>query len=515
MSRKEAVLFIARRILAGDRDLERLKREAVREFRPDSMIKNPEILELIPGDEITPEIRALLRKKPVKTASGVTPVAVMIKPADSCKWGCVFCPFTGLAAKSYTGFEPAALRGRQFGFDSFLQASSRVKQFEGGGHPADKCEIIVMGGTFLEMSPDYKQSFIKGIYEGLNGFRSDTLGDALKANEKAAHRAIGLTIETRPDVCAGNIGEMLSYGATRVELGVQHADDGIYRIVNRGHTVRDVVESTAALKDSAFKVLYHIMPGLPGSGPEKDIASAKRMFDDPSFRPDMLKIYPTLVVGGTVLKRWADEGRYAPYSSEEAAEVISEFYRHIPKYVRVMRIQRDIPADRIEKGVRKSNLRELVEQKIREKGIIPDEIRYREIGLCGKNEKTDLADFSLERLGYEASRGKEVFLSYESGDGLIAGFIRLRFPSTASIRPEIGADTALIRELHVYGSEVPLAMEGKVQHRGLGRKLLNEAETVAKEAGYGKLAIISGVGVRDYYRRLGYILEGPYMVRRL
>jgi elongator complex protein 3 len=513
MSRKEAIESIIGCILAGERDLDQVKRKACRRFKI-SMIKNPEILENFPAAGLTQEIRDLLLKKPTKTLSGVTPVAVMIKPQDSCRWGCVFCPFTGLAAKSYTGFEPAALRGRQFGFDSYLQASSRVKQFEGGGHPTDKCEVIVMGGTFLEMEEKYKYNFIKGIYDGLNGFRSPTLAEAISNNEKSKiHRVIGLTIETRPDVCG--IDEILSYGATRVELGVQHADDGIYRAVKRGHTVRHVIDSTKALKDSAFKVLYHVMPGLPGAGREKDIGSVKKLFEDENFKPDMLKIYPTLVVGGTILKQWADSGKYAPYTSEEAADIISEFYRHIPKYVRVMRIQRDIPANRIEKGVKKSNLRELVEEKIREKGIVPREIRYREIGLSGKlNKKTNIADFRLERFDYEASGGKEVFLSFDNADGFIAGFIRLRFPSSG-IRPEITNEAALIRELHVYGSEIPIEAEGRVQHKGLGSSLLREAEGIARDAGRQKMVIISGVGVREYYRKFGYGLEGPYMAKKL
>ncbi|HSB47199.1 MAG TPA: tRNA uridine(34) 5-carboxymethylaminomethyl modification radical SAM/GNAT enzyme Elp3 [Candidatus Bilamarchaeum sp.] len=512
MSRKEAISFIVREILGGRRDIEKLKREAAKAFRPTSLIKNPEIIAAFPEGTFTPEIRGLLLKKPVKTLSGVTPVAVMTRPQASCRWGCVFCPFTGLAAKSYTGFEPAALRGRQFGFDSFMQASSRVKQFEGGGHPAEKCEVIVMGGTFLETDAEYKYDFIKGVYDGLNGFRSPTLAESVAANEKEKHRVVGLTIETRPDVCINHIGEMLSYGATRVELGVQNPDDSIYETVNRGHTVRDVVESTAALKDSAFKVLYHVMPGLPGSGPEKDIAALRSLFADERFQPDMLKIYPTLVVGGTVLKQWADEGRYEPYSTEAAAEVISEFYRYIPKYVRVMRIQRDIPAPRIERGVKKSNLRELVEARLREKSIVPQEIRYREAGLAGRNIRAE--DFRPGRVDYRASGGKEVFLSYESAEGLIAGFIRLRFPPS-SPRKEISPESALIRELHVYGSEVPIAAEGKIQHRGIGSSLLNEAENIARDAGKEKMVIISGVGVREYYRKLGYSLDGPYMSKML
>src|SRR4030095_5350009 len=285
----------------------------------------------------------------------------------------------------------------------------------------------------------------------------------------------------------------------------------IYRVVNRGHTVADVVDSTRELKDSAFKVLYHVMPGLPGSGREKDISFASRLFSDESFRPDMLKIYPTLVVGGTILKKWMDEGKYTPYSSEEAAEIISEFYRYIPKYVRVMRIQRDIPANKIEEGVKKSNLRELVEQKIREKGIVPQEIRYREVGLA---KKKVLSGFKLERMDYRASGGNEIFLSFENEEDLIAGFLRLRLPAQ-SRRLEIDADSALVRELHVYGAEVPLEGSGKVQHRGLGIRLLKEAEDIARAEGRKKMLIISGVGVREYYRKHGYELEGPYMSKRL
>ncbi len=502
MSRREAVAYVVDKLSGAStpRSLEALKREAARRYK--AMVTNPELLEAFPEERLTPHIRSLLRKKPSKTKSGVTPVAVMIEPQGSCKWGCYYCPFTGLAAKSYTGFEPAALRGRQAGFDPYLQASGRVKQFEGGGHPADKCEVIVMGGTFLEKDPAYKRSFIKGIYDGLNGYRAATLPESIAANERAAHRAIGLTIETRPDVCVGHIDEMLSYGATRVELGVQHPDDRIYERINRGHGVREVVDSTRALKDSAFKVLYHLMPGLPGSGPGEDISMVRRLFDEPSYRPDMLKIYPTLVIGGTILAKWAEEGKYAPYTTEEAAEVISEFYRHIPKYVRVMRIQRDIPAGRIESGVKNSNLRELVEAKIRQKGIIPREIRYREVGLARK----DSPDFRLERFDYEASGGKEVFLSFESEEGLVAAFIRLRLPE---------AGPALVRELHVYGAEAPLYAQGEVQHRGFGARLLEEAERAAKEEGREKILIISGVGVREYYRRHGYSLDGYYMAKPL
>ncbi len=503
--RKEAILSIINRILEGEYDLSLLKHEASRRYALDPFIRNSEILALFPKGKLTPKIQALLIKKPTKTLSGVTPVAVMILPQGSCRHGCIYCPAAGLAPKSYTGFEPAARRGRQFNFDPYLQAESRVKSLEEAGHPTDKCEVIVMGGTFLQTDTDYKQNFIKGVYDGLNGFRSDSLQAAQDANEHGKmHRVIGLTIETRPDVCVGHIGEMLSYGATRVELGVQHPDDDIYLAIKRGHTVKDVSDATRELKDAAFKVLYHIMPGLPGSDKTKDVAFSKLLFEDERFRPDMLKIYPTLVIGGTELESLYKEGKYTPYSTEEAADVISEMYRNIPKYVRVMRIQRDIPLQKIEKGVSNSNLRELVEAKLREKGVIPKEIRSREIGLLGR--RFDPKSFSVARMDYAASGGKEVFLSSESEDGLIAGFIRLRLPSEGA---------ALIRELHVYGSEAPLEQRGKVQHKGIGSNLLKEAEEIARGSGKEKMLIISGVGVRDYYRKFGYSREGYYMAKGL
>jgi len=508
--REEAIDFIIKAILAGSSNLEQLKRQAARKYRLDSMIKKPEILARFPKDQLTPEIKELLLKKPTKTLSGVTPVAVMIKPQNSCNHSCIYCPFTGKAAKSYTGLEPAAMRSIQHDFDPFSQVSDRIAQYIAAGHSADKCEVIVMGGTFLEMDEDYKYQFIKGVYEGLNGKKSETLDQAISDNEKSAHRSIGLTIETRPDACP--VDEILSFGATRVELGIQHPDDKIYKNINRGHSVVDAISSTANLKNSALKVLYHIMPGLPGSNPEKDIEMVKQLFENPDFRPDMLKIYPTLVLENTELFRMMESGEYSPYSAEEAADVISEFYRYIPKYVRVMRIQRDIPANKIESGVQKSNLREMVESKLREKGIVPNEIRYREVGLnTGSNANLD--GFILERFDYDASGSKEIFLSFEK-DGLIAAFIRLRLPDE-SMRPEIDNTTALIRELHVYGTSVPISSPGQVQHQGFGIRLLQEAEKIAKDYGRKKMIIISGVGVREYYAKHGYSRLGPYMSKNL
>ncbi len=520
--REQAMDFIIARLRKGNGkrgiDVSCLKLDAAGRFDIGKrMIRNSELIARLRAQDAghrkpdTGRLLPLLRKRPMRTLSGVTPVAVMIRPEGSCPYSCIYCP-SGLGAKSYTGFEPAALRARQEGFDAYGQVRNRLGHYTECGHPTDKCELIVMGGTFLRTPAAYRRSFVKGIYDGLNSRRGGTLAQAQKINERARNRAVGLTIETRPDVCGEReINEMLSFGATRVELGVQHPDDAIYRLINRGHKTEDVVRATALLKDSAFKVLYHIMPGLPGSNPKKDIAMVKRLFSDQRFRPDMLKIYPALVMSGTGLERMMLDGDYEPYDTEKAAGTISEFYRHVPAYVRVMRIQRDIPAGLIAAGVKNSNLRQLVEERVRDKKIQSREIRMREMGDAAIGNK----EFKIKKIEYGASAGKEIFLSYENEDAALAGFLRLRLPNRP-FRKEIGDRTALVRELHVYGTEALLGQGGRVQHRGIGTGLLAEAERIAgKRFDMKKIMVISGIGVREYYRKRGYRLQGAYMAKRI
>lgn len=510
-SRREAAGYAVSRLLEGRGDLSKIKQEASKKFGLDNFLRNSEILALLPGN--APEgVRALLLKRPMRTASGVTPVALMVRPEGSCTFSCIYCPFTGKAAKSYTGEEPAALRARQFGFDAFRQVEGRLRHYRETGHPTDKCEAIVMGGTFLGMPVAYQKRFIKRMYDAFNGKASGTLAQAKRLNESAKNRVVGLTIETRPDMCGKpQIDRMLEFGATRVELGVQHPDDRIYALINRGHTVADVVEATALLRDSCFKICYHIMPGLPGSSPRKDVRMVRRLFSDSRFMPDMLKIYPTLVMENTKLHELMGEGKYAPYSANEAAEVISEFYRYIPSWVRVMRIQRDIPSGLIGAGVEKSNLRELVEGRIKGKGINAREIRFRELGSGSFNP----ADARLERADYDAAGGKEVFLSFEAR-GKLLGLARLRIPHSP-YRREIGKETALLRELHVYGAEAGIGKKSApAQHRSFGSLLLAEAERIAEEEfGKKEMAVISGVGAREYYFKRGYRRRGPYVCRKL
>ncbi len=496
-----AVEEIVSEILKGREDVEKIKKEVALKFGLLSMPKNSEILANFPKGKLTKKIKKILFRKPSRTASGVTPIAVMVKPEGSCGWGCVYCPYTGKAPKSYTGEEPAALRAKRADFDPVVQIKSRLKQYEIQGHPTDKCEIIIMGGTFLEMDGKYKEGFVKSIYDVLNGKKSKNIPHAKLLNESAKHRVVGLAVETRPDVCIPYIPEILRFGATRVELGVQNPDDGIYRMINRGHEVKEVVESTRVLKDACFKIVYHIMLGLPGSSPKKDIEIFKTLFSDERFQPDMLKIYPTLVIPGTQLYRMYRRGEYSPYSSELAAEITAEAYRHIPEYVRVMRIQRDIPANLVYDGVKKSNLREMVERKAKELGKVW-EIRAREPRAKNIRPKNP----TLFRRDYRASGKKEIFLSYEDEDREnIFGFLRLRI-----------SDVGLIRELHVYGSEAEVGKPGKIQHRGIGKKLMEEAERLVKEEfGLNRMRVIAGPGARPYYYSLGYTLKEPYVEKCL
>ncbi len=499
-------------------DLHRFKQRLAGELRLSKIPSDADIIEHLPKAVL--EKFPFLKKKPTRSLSGVSVVAVMTKPWP-CPGRCIYCP-RGDAAQSYTGQEPAALRAKQNQFDSYRQVKARIKQLEASGHPTDKIEVIVMGGTFTAMPRDYRDSFILGIFNALNGVESSDLEEAHAINETAKHRCVGLTFEVRPDFSKKeHINEMLRYGGTRVELGVQTVFDDIYEKIKRGHTVKDVVDATHLLKDSAFKVCYHMMPGLPYSSERRDLEAFRILFEDQRFRPDMLKIYPTVLVKKefyTNLEIWDlyESGEWKPLDNEEAAERIAKAMEYVPKYVRVMRIQRDIPAKLIAAGVTAGNLRQLVMEKARELGIEVKEIRSREVGIRMR-EGWEIGEPELTRLDYDASWGKEVFLSFEDDQETLFGFLRLRRPDSP-FRPEITETTALIRELHVYGPEAEIGEKSssKVQHKGLGKALVEEAERIAKEEwGFDRILVISGVGVRPYYRKLGYMRVGPYMGKRI
>ncbi len=443
----------------------------------------------------------------------------MTQPLE-CPGHCVYCPTFPATPRSYTPGSPAVLRARQCDFDPREQVKLRLRILAEMEHPTDKVELIVMGGTFLAYPEDYQYQFIKGCYDALNGEESATLEAAQQLNETARHRCIGLCLETRPDWCqAAEIERMLEFGATRLELGVQTLDDDIYRRVKRGHRVADVVTATKLLKEHGFKVHYHWMPGLPGSTPEKDLELSRQLFSDARFRPDGLKIYPTMVVEGTELAEWYRQGRYQPYPDETMTTLVANIKAIVPKYVRISRVLRDIPSQYIIGGPRDS-LRDKAKERMRQMGRECQCIRCREYGHRARANR-EIGEPQMVRMDYEASEGKEIMLSFEDKQSTLFGLLRLRIQNRpiTRLQPSAEGNLALIRELHIYGPEVPLKQHHPLaaQHKGLGKALLTAAEKIAREEFHApEIAALSGTGAREYYRtEFGYDLRGGYMVKRM
>jgi elongator complex protein 3 len=414
------------------------------------------------------------------------------------------------------------MRGGQNNYDPYLQVRSRIDQLTAIGHKVDKIELIVMGGTFPATPPEYQTWFIQRCLDAITGHESASLQEAKANAETSGTRNVGITVETRPDWCKQpHADAMLEMGVTRVELGVQNPNDEIYRAVGRTHTVADVQEATRVAKDAGLKIVYHMMPGIPGSTPQKDLEAFKRIFTDSAFKPDMIKIYPCLVIEGTKTHQWYQEGTYHPYTTEEAADLIAEVKRFIPPWVRVMRVQRDIPAGLIVAGVKKSNLRQLVQMRLSEHGERCRCIRCREVGhrLAVDKVKPSVEDIKLQTTTYDASEGKELFIAAEDQkNDVLIGYLRLRIPSPKASRPEItAAPSAIVRELHVYGPLVPVGKRSGTawQHRGYGAALLAEAERQAKAYGAKKLLVISALGTKQYYMRFGFRHDGVYVSKPL
>ena len=505
-------------------DLNRIKLGVCREYGV-SMPGNSEIigcLEIGERERLLP----VLRRKKVRTVSGITVVAVMTKPAPCPKPSpCAYCPggpSMGVP-QSYTGYEPAAMRGKQNGYDPYLQVRKRIEQLEAIGHKVDKVELIVMGGTFPATSLDYQKRFIRGCLDAITGLKSSSIDEAKRNAETSRLRNVGITVETRPDWAGKReVDHMLSMGVTRVELGVQNVYDDLYELVDRGHSVEDVVEATRILKDSGLKVCYHMMPKLPGSDFERDLEGFRRIFNDPLFRPDMLKIYPTLVIRGTKVYDWWLRGEYEPYTTEEAADLLVKVAKIVPPWVRVMRVQRDIPAGLIVAGVKKSNLRQIVLRRLRDEGLSCRCIRCREVGhrLLKDGINPETKNIRVFRRVYDASGGVELFISVEDpvNDILIA-YIRLRIPSEKAHRPEIGLEkSSIVRELRVFGPVVPVGehFDEAWQHKGYGRMLLREAERITlEEFDRRKILVTSALGTKRYYVGLGYDYDGPYVSKKL
>jgi elongator complex protein 3 len=501
---------------SGDRDIGDCIREVCGRHRTGRVPKHSEILAAASAGE-REKLLPVLRVKPTRTLSGVAPVAVMTSPSPCPHGRCLPCPggpdHPFGSPQSYTGDEPAAVRGREHLYDPHHQVQDRIRQFELLGHHAEKAELIVMGGTITARSREYQEWFVRECVRGMNRYRpSDEEGeDPFEANERSAIRCIGITFETRPDRCGTEeVRLMLSLGVTKVELGVQHTDDRVLAINRRGCTTADTAAANRILRDAGLKVGFHMMPNLPGSTIEEDRRMFRELFENPAFRPDFLKIYPTLVTPGSGIEEWWRDGRYEPYGEDEMVELVAYAKSILPEYVRLQRVQRDIPARHILAGSRHSNFRQLAAARLRARGLRCRCIRCREIG-----RRPDTGRCRTELLTYECAGGTEHFIQMVAGDSL-AGFARLRFPGSAVSGEANGA--ALLRELHVYGRPVPIGSApdaDQSQHRSIGAELLGRAEEIAGDAGFPEIAVMSGCGVRPYYRRQGYRRAGPYMMRDL
>jgi elongator complex protein 3 len=533
-------------------DLSEAKREISKKYHIDAIL-NSEILrglaELKEKNRLPHGFdeefwQRLLRKRSIRTLSGVAPVAVLTKPYP-CPGNCAYCPNEKNVPASYLPNEPAVMRAIACKFDPYKQTILRLYSLENNGHRPNKIEIIVIGGTWSYLPAKYQYWYVLNCFRAANDFprlkklkkiwtkidspessKLQILKSALaqintpypknislkqlkefllteqKKNETAVYKIIGLTLETRPDyIDDKELRQMRQLGCTRVEIGVQAPDDEILKINHRGHGVKEIAAATAALRNWGFKITYHIMPALPGSTPARDLELFKLLFTDERFQPDQIKFYPTVVTQGSLLYHWWKKGKYKPYSDQELQDLIIACKALVPRYVRIIRLIRDIPSESILAGNKITNLRQIMQQR----GVKCECIRCREI----KDVIID-PEYKINIEQYAAAGGQEYFISADSLDGKkLLGFCRLRLSLNNQTAP------ALVRELHVYGELMPVGPEHQTQHRGLGTALLKMAEKIAIENGAIAMSIISGVGARDYYRRTGYRLKDTYMVKDL
>lgn len=460
-------------------------------------------------------------RKPTKTLAGVTPIAVMCKPKKCLHGTCTYCPSLNVP-QSYTPKSPPVLRAELLKYDPYEQILSRLNAYTVMNHPTDKIELIIMGGNFTEYDVEYKISFIKRCYDALNGKKAKNLKEAKEINEKAEHRCVALCIESRPDTIINNknaIPELLDFGCTRVELGVQCLDDEIYKKVNRGHSVEEVIEATRLLRKAGFKIGYHMMLGLPGSTIAKDLAMFERLFSDKRFKPDQLKIYPCQVIKGALIEKDFAKGKYKPYSENQIKELIIKIFQIIPNYCRVMRIMREIPPEFLVAGTRRIDLRKDIESEIKKRKLSSKikEIRFREVGFAYRDKTLRQKinnELKLKVTEYQTEEGKEYFLEFVNKNNILFGLCRLRVQENNEKIP------AIVRELHVYGQSLNVGEKpgkGNIasQHMGLGKKLMAKAEEISKQNGAKMLFVISGVGVREYFRKLGYSRNNEYMAKKI
>jgi len=528
------------------KELEIIRRKVAKKHKLKMPPGDAQLFSII-DDDLKLKIGKFLRRKPTRTLSGVAPVAIMTSPYGCPHGTCTYCPGGPEfgTAQSYTGHEPAARRAARHGFEASAQVLDRIGQYSAIGHDASKIDLIIMGGTFTGRDVEYREAFIKGAFDAANGEISKTLPLSLEYNESASNRIIGLTIETRPDQCSSMaIDWMLENGTTRVELGIQSLDDDVLKKVHRGHSVSSGHRAGKRCRDAGLKLNLHMMPGLPGISVEKDEAMLTELMHDEKWRPDMLKIYPCLVVKGAQLVQEWQAGKFEAMDNDTAIDLIANVMCKAPPWLRIQRIQRDIPSHEIIAGVTAGNLRQLATHLIEKQGRRSGCIRDREIGrVKNKPNKNDFRTIIRE---YSAADGEELFISQEAplihqneveidgfeggvpltegvhkwsksdpAGGVISGFLRMRKPSKDVWRKEIEGNTAIIREVKIFGTAVGVGEESgesSSQHQGLGSHLMDVAEKIAiKHWNSEKILVTSGIGVRKWYKSLGYERIGPWM----
>ncbi|MBI2453192.1 tRNA uridine(34) 5-carboxymethylaminomethyl modification radical SAM/GNAT enzyme Elp3 [Candidatus Peregrinibacteria bacterium] len=513
--------------IEGGNDLQKLKNQYSARYNLSSFT-NQELIQayrnLLQTKKIQKKenLEKILKKRAIRSLSGVAVVTVLTKPYP-CPGRCVFCPTEKQMPKSYLSNEPGAMRALLNDFEPFKQVKNRLRALEASGHPTDKIELIVLGGTFSSYKKVYQKYFICQCINALNGGKKErSLAKALKKNEKVRHRLVGLSLETRPDhVTEKEIIHFRNLGCTKIQLGVQHLDDEILDYVKRGHHKKEAIESIRICKDAGLKVSIHMMPNLPGSTPEKDLKMFQEIFANPDFRPDYLKVYPCVVTPFSELEHWYRRGEYSSYSDEVLEKLLVEIKKTFPRYVRVDRLIRDIPGESIIEGSKITNLRQEIKRKYPK--LKCQCIRCREI----RDEPIDPKKIKYEEICYEASEGTEYFLSFTQHDKICA-LLRLRFveKSSPDSKPRLSrkqhfikeiSGASIVRELHTYGIHVALGKREKKahQHLGLGKKLMQKAEKISKKNGFKRIAVISSIGTRQYYRKLDYRLKGTYMMKKL
>jgi elongator complex protein 3 len=515
----QLILTIINRKANSSQELEVLKKRFIKGRQTD-LPKNYRLLKayhrLVKSGRISPQkwLADLLLTKPVRTFSGVAPLAVILKPFP-CPGKCFYCPDQGGVPKSYLADEPAVLRASQFGFDAFDQVKYRLRVFQLMGHQAEKVELIILGGTFSYYPRAYRQKFIKACFDAANRKETSNLAGAQKANEASRHRLIGITVETRPDLIdLKEIRFLRKLGVTRVEIGVQSLDPAILKKARRGHGIQEIIRATRKLRQAGFKICYHLMPGLPGSSFSKDVRMFKKVFADFRFQPDFLKVYPCVVLKEAPLYQQWRLGKFKPLNDQQLVKLLAVIKEFIPEYVRINRLGRDIPVGNIVAGYRYSHIRQLVKQELKKQKLTCGCIRCREV----RRREFEKEKLELKIIDYRVSGGWECFLEFVDRQNRLYALLRLFLPNQ-KVQPifPVLKKAALIRELHTFGQSLGVGKKRvkASQHQGLGKQLLDQAEKIAKQKGFAKIAIIAGVGVREYYRNLSYQLKQTYMVKNI